>query len=201
MAKVAPEPRFFPSQKAFRAWLRKHHAAVDAQWVGLSRVGASGPGLTYKQALDEALCFGWIDGVRRSIDAERWMIRFTPRKPGSIWSLVNIQRADELEAEGLLEPAGRAAFAQRDRERAESYSYERATAGFAPELEAEFRRHARAWKYFDAQPPYYRRLCTHWVVSAKQETTRQRRLATLISHSQAGERLPQTVSPKRGSKA
>jgi hypothetical protein len=119
------------------------------------------------------------------------MIRFTPRKPGSIWSLVNIRRAEELEAEGLLEPAGRGAFAKRDRARAETYSYERATSGFDSELEAEFRRNARAWKYFDAQPPYYRRLCTHWVVSAKQEATRQRRLATLIAHSQAGERLPQ----------
>ena len=192
-----PEPMFFATQRAFRAWLKRHHASVDVLWVGLSKVDAATPGLIYKEALDEALCFGWIDGVRRSIDAERWTIRFTPRKPESVWSLVNIRRAEELEAEGRMEPAGRAAFARRDLARAKSYSYERATPSLDAACEAEFRRHARAWKFFCEQPPSYRRLTTHWVVSAKRDETRRRRLASLIACSQAGERLPQLARPKR----
>lgn len=192
-----PEPRFFASQEAFRTWLEKRHSTATELWVGLVRNGSGLRGIGYREALDEALCFGWIDGVRRSLDAGRWTIRFTPRKPGSVWSEVNIRRARELAAEGRMRPAGLAAFAERDEAKARSYSYERAASELGPALEQEFRRHAAAWAFFQAQPPYYRRVVTFYVASAKKEETRRRRLASVIAHSARGERLPAMQKAKR----
>jgi uncharacterized protein YdeI (YjbR/CyaY-like superfamily) len=189
------KPRFFASAKAFRVWLERHHATDDALWVGLVKVG-KGSGLGYKDALDEALCFGWIDGVRKSIDAESFMIRFARRQAGSIWSEVNIRRADELQGEGRLRDAGLAAFRDRDEAKARSYSYERATCELGAELEAAFRAEREAWAFFTAQPPYYRRVATWYVVSAKREETRRRRLANLVQVSLHGERLAITTSAR-----
>ncbi len=158
--------------------------------MGFAKKGSGRAGLTYPEALDEALCFGWIDGVRRSVDAERYTIRFTPRKPTSVWSAVNIARARELVAAGRMAPAGNAAFERRDEKRARLYSYERARVRLDHEYERTFRRNARAWSFFQAQPPWYRRTSTWWVMSAKREETRNRRFASLLDFSARSLPLP-----------
>ena len=185
----APEILFFPSARAWRAWLGEHHDSAREAWVGFYRKDSGRAGLTYPEALDEALCFGWIDGVRRKIDDLSYTNRFTPRKARSYWSDVNTRRANELIALGRMAPAGRAAFGARDTARTARYSFERATAAFDAALLARFRRHRRAWAFFEAQPPSYRKTATWFVVSAKQEATRLRRLETLIARCAAGERL------------
>jgi len=139
--------------------------------------------------VDQALCFGWIDGIRRSVDGDAYMIRFTPRRPGSIWSAVNIKRAQELIEEGLMRPSGAAAFERRTEDRSGRYSFEQKEVALDPALLERFRANPRAWEFFQSQPPYYRRTATWWVVSAKREETRVRRLATLIADSEAGQRL------------
>ena len=154
------------------------------------KVHAKPKGVTYAQALDEALCFGWIDGVRRSVDAESFSVRFTPRKPKSTWSAVNIRKATELEASGRMRPAGRAAFAAREERRSKRYSYESKPGSLAPALERELRRNSGAWAFFRAQPPSYRRTSIFWVMEAKREVTRARRFATLMDCSADGERIP-----------
>jgi uncharacterized protein YdeI (YjbR/CyaY-like superfamily) len=147
-------------------------------------VGSGRPSITWPQSVDEALCVGWIDGIRKRLDEHSYVIRFTPRKPGSIWSAVNIRRMGELQAEGRVLPAGEAAFARRRDNKSAIYSYEqRKSAELPPEYEARFRQNAAAWDYFQAQAPWYRRTATHWVTSAKKEETREKRLATLIDDS------------------
>jgi uncharacterized protein YdeI (YjbR/CyaY-like superfamily) len=148
--------------------------------------------------VDEALCYGWIDGVRRSLGEERYSIRFTPRKPSSMWSNVNIAKVQALLAQGRMMPAGVAAWERRDPARSGIYSFERQeAAAFDAEAERRFARNRAAWKYFQAQPPGYRRLATHYVISAKRPETRERRLSALIEHSARGERLPQTLSERK----
>ena len=147
-------------------------------------------GLTYAEALEEALCFGWIDGVRRRVDAESFSVRFTPRKPKSVWSAVNIRKATELEAAGRMRPAGRAAFAAREERGTKRYSYESKPRALHPGLERAFRRDRGAWKFFQSQPPSYRRTSIFWVMDAKREETRARRFATLLACSAEGERIP-----------
>jgi uncharacterized protein YdeI (YjbR/CyaY-like superfamily) len=181
------KPRFFASQAAFRKWLDANHNRADELLVGLRKVGTGKVGLTYKQAVDEALCVGWIDGVRRTIDDESYSIRFTPRRARSIWSQVNIRRMNELIAAGVVNPEGLRAFESRDEARTKLYSYENRTRGLDVEYEQQFRANAKAWKYFEAQPPWYRRTSSWWVMSAKKEETRARRLATLIDVSANGE--------------
>jgi uncharacterized protein YdeI (YjbR/CyaY-like superfamily) len=166
--------------------------------VGFYKTGSGKGGLTYREALDEALCAGWIDGVRRSVDAASYSIRFTPRKSRSTWSAVNIRRAEELSRLGLMQAPGQAAFAERDVQRAKLYSYERETGSLEPAQEKRFQANARAWKFFSAQPPYYRRTATWWVISAKREETRERRLATLIADSAQGRKIaPLDISSSR----
>jgi len=190
------EPTSFRSSAQFRAWLSKHHAQKTELLLSCAKVGA-GKGLTYKQALDEALCFGWIDGVRRSIDETCFSVRFTPRKPKSYWSAVNIRRARELEAEGRMHAAGLAAFRGRV-EREPKYSFESPSRAFAPELERRFRARKRAWADFQARPPWYRRTSTFWVMHAKLPETRARRFALLLECSQKGVTIPMlTRKPKR----
>jgi uncharacterized protein YdeI (YjbR/CyaY-like superfamily) len=180
-------PRFFRSPAAFRAWLEKHGASTKELWLGYYKKGSGKGGLVYRQALDEALCFGWIDGVRRRIDDTAYSIRFTPRRKGSVWSTINIARARELAAAGLMTPTGIAAFEARRDDRSAIYAYEqRRSAALEPEQEQRFRKSAKAWRFFSAQPPWYRRNATHWVVRAKKAETRERRLATLIADSAAG---------------
>jgi uncharacterized protein YdeI (YjbR/CyaY-like superfamily) len=180
------EPIFFESAAEWRAWLEEHHERETEVWVGMWRK-AVGRGMTWSEAVDEALCFGWIDSVAKRVDDERRMQRFTPRKPTSHWSLVNVDKVGQLRAEGRMRPAGEAAFARRRADRTGVYSHEqRARAALTPEQEAEFRGHAAAWAYWQARSPSYRRQATWWVVSAKREETRARRLATLIEDSAAG---------------
>jgi uncharacterized protein YdeI (YjbR/CyaY-like superfamily) len=178
-------PAFYATPDAWRAWLEGHHAAEREHWVGFHRRDTGRDSITWPEAVDQALCFGWIDGIRRRIDETSYMIRFTPRKPNSRWSMVNVRRADELRQAGLMRPAGLAAFEARTAQATYSYQ-ERDAAAFDPERERRLRQNAAAWENFSAQPPWYRRTATHWVMSAKREETRDRRLARLIEDSAAG---------------
>jgi uncharacterized protein YdeI (YjbR/CyaY-like superfamily) len=186
----ALQPCFFATPAAFRAWLDAYHASAGELWVGYYKKGSGQPSITWPESVDEALCFGWIDGVRKTIDAERYTIRFTPRRPRSIWSTVNIGRVTELTRQGRMHPAGLAAFAARQAARSGVYTYEQAEAArLAAADEQTFRANEAAWTFFEAQAPGYRRTAIRWVVNAKQEATRQRRLAALIADSARGRRL------------
>jgi uncharacterized protein YdeI (YjbR/CyaY-like superfamily) len=145
--------------------------------------------MTWSESVDQALCFGWIDGVRRRIDDDSYSIRFTPRRPNSVWSAINIKKVEELSASGLMHPIGLEAFRKRDEKKSAIYAYENRPKKFAPEFEDEFRKSQEAWEFFANQPPGYKQLCTHYVMSAKQEKTRISRLAKLILASKAGKRL------------
>ena len=186
------EPIYFSSPAEFGAWLEQHHESETEVFVGYWKRATGKPSLTWSQAVDEALCHGWIDGVLRRVDGERHAQRFTPRKPASNWSAVNVAKVERLRAEGRMRPAGEAAFARRRPEKSGVYSYEqRHKAAFEPEHEERFRANATAWDFWSASPPSYRRMATWWVVSAKRPETRERRLATLIEDSAAGRRLRQ----------
>jgi len=176
---------FFETPSAWRAWLEAHHADATELWVGFRKKATGQPSITWPEAVDQALCFGWIDAVRKSIDASSYTIRFTPRKPGSIWSAVNINRVAELTAQGLMQPSGLAAFAARKDDKSAIYSYEQSSdPTFDSAQEAQFCANAKAWDWFQAQAPSYRKAAIWWVVSAKQEPTRLKRLATLIEDSE-----------------
>jgi uncharacterized protein YdeI (YjbR/CyaY-like superfamily) len=195
---VAETPTFFRSPDEFRRWLEAHHGNTPELLVGFHKKASGNGGITYSEALDQALCFGWIDGVRRTIDAGSYTIRFTPRKPRSIWSLVNIRRVEVLQEQGLMAPAGLQAFAARDPKRSGIYSFESRPRDLAPEYQERFRAHPQTWDFFQAQPPGYRKTATFWVMSAKKEETRARRLARLIGDSANGERLAEiTYKPKK----
>ena len=180
-------PTFFATPAELRAWLERHHADRRELLVGFYKKGSGRPSITWPQSVDEALCFGWIDGVRRSLGEEAYTIRFTPRQARSTWSLVNVNRAGELIAEGRMTPAGLAAFEARSADRTAIYSHERRRAAvLEPDQEARFRAAAEAWEWFQARPPSYRRAAIHWVTSAKRAETRERRLRALIEDSAAG---------------
>ena len=189
------EPTFFKTPGDLRRWLERNHASATELWIGMYRKASGKGGVTYKEALDEALCIGWIDGVRKRLDEESFVQRFTPRRPDSYWSAVNIKRAQELIEAGRMHATGRAAFERRDSLKAEKYSFERQNAKLDPGMEKRFRANPRAWAFFESQPPGYRRLIAHWVTSAKKEETRQRRLETLIKESAARRRVG-LLSPK-----
>lgn len=191
------EPVFFESPDAFRTWLAENHAEEAVIWLGYWKKGAGKTGLSYSEALDEALCFGWIDGQVRSIDETAYMQRWTPRKRGSIWSNVNIERMTGLIAAGRAAPAGLLAFEQRTAERSGVYSHEQPEAEFEASQEAALRADAGAWAFWEGQPPSYRQAATWWVISAKRGETRARRLDQLAAACQAGRRLTQFVSPGR----
>ena len=189
---ASPEPMFFASPEEFRAWLEEHHESETEVFVGYWKKATGRPSLTRSQAVDQALCFGWIDGRANGIDDERYMQRFTPRKKGSNWSKVNIGKVAELTRQGLMRPAGVAAFEARSEAKSGVYSFERDKPAELPkEYERRFRADAKAWEWFQAQAPWYRRTATHWVVSAKREDTRERRLATLIEDSANARTLKQ----------
>ena len=189
------KPTFFQSGDDFREWLEKHHADARELLVGFHRK-KTGRGITYPEALDEALAYGWIDGVRRHIDEESYTIRFTPRKRDSIWSAVNIKRVKELIALQRMQPAGLRAFRERDERKTLQYSYEREHAALDSELETVLRANKKASVFFDAQPPGYRKLTTSWIMSAKKPETRARRLALLMERSANGMRID-LLSPNR----
>jgi uncharacterized protein YdeI (YjbR/CyaY-like superfamily) len=183
-----PKPRFFKTSADFRAWLSKNHPSVDELLVGFYKKSSGKPSISWPESVDEALCAGWIDGIRRRIDEESYSIRFTPRRNGSIWSLVNTKRVAVLTAEGRMLEAGLSVFAARDEKKTGVYSFERERAGFPPGYLETFRANAKAWTFFNAQGDYYKRLATYWVTSAKQEETRRRRLAQLIEKSARGQK-------------
>ena len=188
-------PRFFRNQAAFRRWLEKNHASSRELWVGMHKVSSGKGGLTYPEALEEALCFGWIDGVRRRVDEYSFVQRFTPRTPKSYWSAVNTRRALELTAAGRMHSSGLAAFERRDKAPGR-YSFERRTAAFDPAAEKRFRANRAAWRFFTSQAPWYQRVAIHYVTSAKREDTRARRLERLIQDSAAARRIG-LVTPKK----
>jgi uncharacterized protein YdeI (YjbR/CyaY-like superfamily) len=191
-------PRFFRTPAAFRAWLDANHERATELIVGFYKKESGKPSITWPESVDEALCFGWIDGIRRSLDAESYTIRFTPRKPTSVWSNVNMAKAEALLMAGRMMPAGLAAWGRRDPAKSGIYSFERReAAAFDADMERRFKRNRAAWAYFQAQPSGYRRLATHYVVNAKRPETREKRLHALMEHSARGERLPRTLSPKK----
>ena len=188
---------FFETPEQLRAWFETNHETAAELWLGYHLKRTRRPSVTWQDVVDVELCFGWIDSVRYSLGEGRSAQRITPRRKGSVWSAINIKRFTELERGGLVHPAGRAAFDRRDEARSRIYSYENRSRGFDAAHEAEFRKHKRAWTFFEAQPPSYRKTAAFWVVSAKQEETRKRRLRTLIERSRDRERLPHLVSPSR----
>ena len=190
------KPRFFVSQSVFRSWIAKHHGTTRELWVGFYRKESGKGGITYPEALDEALCFGWIDGVRRAVDDSSYAIRFTPRKFGSIWSVVNTRRGAELIKLGRMQKPGLATFETGDLKKSRQYSYERNNCKLEAAHEKRFKANARTWEFFRAQAPWYQRTTTWWVVSAKREETRLKRLATLIADSEKGRRIGLLDYPK-----
>lgn len=183
------KPQFFETPAAFRTWLEKNHDREPELLVGFYKRDSGRPSITWPQSVDEALCFGWIDGVRKRIDDESYSIRFTPRRPGSIWSAININRAGELIGEGRMHPSGLAAFERRTEAKSRVYAYENAEQALAPADEKRFRANRKAWTFFNEQPPGYRRVILYWITSAKKDETRARRLEKLIEASAKGQRL------------
>ncbi len=188
--KVAPHPTFFPTPAAFRVWLEAQHATAAELWIGFHKKASGKVAMTYKEAVDEALCFGWIDGVLNRVGADSYMHRFTPRRPGSIWSNINVGHVARLTAADRMHAAGLAAFAARNTAKTGIYAFERKT---APKLPASMMRRFRAdkiaWTFFSAQPPGYRRLALHKIGTPKRPATRERWLALLIAESAAGRRI------------
>ena len=184
-------PTFFATPEEFGTWLEEHHEIATELLVGFHKKGTGKPSITWPESVEQALRFGWIDGVRRSLGDESYTIRFTPRKPTSNWSLVNVAKVEELKERGLMAPAGLRAYAARRPERTGVYSAERKEpAVLAPELERRFKANSTAWRWFTARPPGYRKTATHWVVSAKKAETRLRRLQQLIDCSAEGRNVP-----------
>jgi uncharacterized protein YdeI (YjbR/CyaY-like superfamily) len=183
------KPRFFKSPGDLRRWLRANQAKARELLVGFYKRDSGRPSVTYHEALDEALSVGWIDGVRKSLTADSYTIRFTPRRTGSYWSRVNTARAEALKAGNRMTPAGLAAFEARDLSKTSRYSFEREAASFSPAQQGQFKADKKAWSFFEQQPPGYRKIATFWVVSAKQEETRARRLASLIKECAQGRRI------------
>lgn len=186
---AAPKPVYFASAAAWRAWLLENHARETELLVGFHKVGSGRPSMSWSESVDQALCFGWIDGVRRSVDATRYTIRFSVRRPSSIWSRVNLAKVDALIASGRMQPAGLAAYQRRRADRSGVYSFECDHARLGRDAERRFRSDADAWDFFSRQAPSYRRAATWWVVSAKRDETRSRRLERLIFYSATGKRL------------
>ncbi len=184
------DPIFFANREEFRSWLEANHATADFVWLGHYKKASDKSGITYPEAVEEALCFGWIDGVGKSIDRESSAQRYTPRRPRSIWSLVNVKRFEDLEAAGKMTPAGRAAFEARSPERTGIYSGEQGEIELPPDAIAAFRANEAAWAFWEKSPKSYRKPATWWVISAKKPETQQRRLEQLIEHSERGERVP-----------
>jgi uncharacterized protein YdeI (YjbR/CyaY-like superfamily) len=183
------EPIFFSNTSEFRKWLEENHQTSTEVLVGYYKVKTGKSSMNWSDSVDEALCFGWIDGIRRSIDEESYCNRFTPRKPKSNWSKVNIDKVERLIKEGKMQPAGIAAFKKRTDARSEIYSYENQPEKLGEALEIQFRQHPQAWEFFTTQARSYQKTKIYWVMSAKQESTQQSRLAKLIQASENGTRI------------
>ena len=183
------EPKFFKNAAAFRKWLEQHHKTETELWLRFYKKGSGKPSITYSEALDEALCFGWIDGVRKRVDEDSFKQRFSPRKPKSIWSNINVNHVERLKKEGRMHASGLAAYERRDPRRTGIYSFENDPAKLAPDYEKKFRANKKAWKFFEEQPAYYKRLMIFRTMAAKKEETRIRRLDQLIECSANGHRV------------
>jgi uncharacterized protein YdeI (YjbR/CyaY-like superfamily) len=191
------QPVYFAKPEQFRIWLQKCHSARPEQWIGFHKKSSDRPSITWPEAVDEALCFGWIDGLRKSVDAQSYKIRFTPRRLKSTWSAINIRRMEQLVREGRVHPAGRKAFAQRLPGKSGIYSYEnRKSSVFSTVAERHFRSNTAAWNWFQEQTASYRQTATWWVISAKRAETERKRLATLIADSKAKRKIGQLRGPK-----
>lgn len=182
------EPTYFTNEADFRRWLNDHHASAGELLVGFWKKGSGRPSIDWPQARDQALCFGWIDGIRKSLGEDSYTIRFTPRRRGSIWSKVNVARFEALEAAGLMTRAGRHAFDEK-KGRSGVYAYENELASLTAEETALFRKNGPAWQDWEKRPAGYRKICLHWITSAKRPETRARRLATLVEDSAAGRKI------------
>lgn len=189
--------KFFKTTEALRKWLEKNHNKKDELWMGYYKKSSGKSGVTYKPALDVMLCFGWIDGISKSIDEEKYCQRYTPRRAKSIWSAVNIKKIEELSKAGLMHEAGLAAFNNRDPKKAGLYSFEQGEIKFPSALLKMLKTNKKAWENFCKMPPGYRKTSTWWVISAKQEETRQRRMKTLIADSEAGRRIALLTPAKK----
>ena len=186
-------PTFFKTPGYFRKWLQENHARKDELWVGFYKVKTGIPSMTWPQSVDQALGFGWIDGIRKSIDDKSYMIRFTPRRSGSIWSAVNLKRF----VEGLITPAGQATFDARDKRKTNRYSFEQDKVNLPAEYEKQFRRNRKAWTFFQSLPPSAKKPSVWWVMSAKRKETQLKRLGILISSSEKQEKIPPLVLSKK----
>jgi uncharacterized protein YdeI (YjbR/CyaY-like superfamily) len=191
--------RFFETPAEFRAWLEANHETATELWVGFHKKATGRPSITWPEAVDQALCFGWIDGIRKSVDEHSYTNRFTPRKATSTWSKVNIEKVARLTEQGLMMPAGLRAFAARDEANSGIYSFEQRPEELPPAYVERFQQNGAAWAFFQAQPPGYRRTAMFWVLSAKREETRLKRLDTLIDDSAHGRRIGLLARPARGS--
>lgn len=178
------KPKFFPSQEDFRKWLEENHQKESELLVGFYKLGTKKPSMTWSESVDQALCFGWIDGIRKSIDEESYQIRFTPRKSTSIWSAVNIKKIEELIKKGLMFPAGIAAFENRKEHKSRIYTYENKPTEFPENFLEQFKSNKKAWEYFENLAPSYKKTSMFWVMSAKQEATQIKRLQQLIADSE-----------------
>ncbi len=195
---MPPKPTFFPTPSDFRAWFESHHDQFQELFVGFHKKSSGKPSITWPESVDAALCFGWIDGVRKSIDDTSYTIRFTPRRPTSTWSAINIKRVQQLKKTGLMHLAGLKAFAARSAKKSAIYSYEqRKSARFTREQAKQFRANKGAWEFFRSQAPWYQRVTTYWVISAKMEETKHKRLSLLIEHSQNRRTLPHLTREKK----
>lgn len=180
---------FFATPQEFRKWLEKHHTSEKELLVGFYKVGTKKPSMTWSESVDQALCFGWIDGVRKSIDEHSYSIRFTPRKPTSIWSAINIKKVEELTKARLMTLEGQKAFDLRKEEKSAIYSHEKEPATLDPDYEKQFKANKKAWEFFNNQAPSYRKVMLHWIMSAKQEKTRLSRLEKTIRESEQQKRI------------
>ncbi len=195
---MSDDVKFFETPADFHKWLAKNHDKIDAQWVGFYKVASGRPSITGPQSVDGALCFGWIDGLRRKIDDDAYKVRFTPRRPDSKWSAKNLAAVARLIAEGRMQPPGLREYENRKQEKAD-YSYqERKDAKLTPEYEKRFKSNKAAWKFFQEKAPWYRRTAAFWVLSAKKEETRLRRLGQLIEHSADRRAVPPLAPGKHG---
>ncbi len=195
---MPPKPTFFPTPADFRAWLQAHHDKFRELLVGFHKKSSGKPSITWPESVQVALCFGWIDGVRKSRDETSYTIRFTPRKPTSNWSSININLVRRLTKQGLMHPAGLKVFAARNAKKSATYSYEqRKHPKFTRELERQFHANKSAWEFFRSQAPWYQRVTTFWVIGAKREETKLKRLSELIGHSQRQRRIPGLIPTKK----
>jgi uncharacterized protein YdeI (YjbR/CyaY-like superfamily) len=190
-------PIFFPKQPDLRKWFEKNHKKADEIWVGYYKKSIGKPSISWQESVDEALCFGWIDGIRKSIDEESYKIRFTPRRDGSNWSAVNTKRIKELIKLGLVKPAGLEAFKKRDEKKTNRYSFEQKNLKFPKDFEKKIKANKKAWAYLQKLPPYARRLSMWWVIDAKKEETKLKRLDTLIQCSEEERKIPPLIISKK----